>query len=1023
MRKKLAFLTLISALQGLPTDPHVAEGRVQFASDLKALTITASDRSIIEWSDFSIDSTESTHFILPKESSVILNRVTGASSSRIWGHLESNGTVVLTNPHGVLFGPDSRVDAASLIASTLDLNHDLFLSCKEFHFTTEQDSSILQQGKITCRLGNLILLAPHIETRGTLVAVEGAVDCIAARSVIYKGSDLTASNLACHSHLLHKGEIVSQTVHLLAEEISISERALIDVSGSCKGGAIFIGGGFQGKDVNLPNSRNLSVSSEVRILADCRQNGDGGSVILWADERNDFAGMISARGGIEAGRGGFVEVSSPQILSYRGISDLRAPNGAYGTLFLDPTNVSINTNPTSGGVAIANPSTIPAVATVDINNVDLVNQLNMSSVVISTAGAGPSVGDISVLADIGTVPAWTANTSLSLIANQNLTVQANITATGSFSGDQLLLIADSNNTGSGNCTITASNPVFVQLDLSDGGIHLEGNNVILFSDQSQVRLVVNGLNGRIQGIAKNDISLLTSPVTNAASLRLISTGPIEFYAGRDLLIQTGAGGNCECEATTASGAELFQAGRNLSLIGCTAPPSIGPNSFILLNSAADLTLSAGENIIGTPNNVIQDGGSSGQLAIMLSNSNDASTTKLYALGSILLTNGDYYDNGVFFSNTFIFGSPATYGNVDLRAGADLTIGTSIDRVGLSFSNPNTNPNNSIYIHADYLFAPGEVWSASLSSRLAGTPLGSPSPITSTFSGKMGGNGLGAFAIPTAYFQESTNTPSGIDLFTIDGDITIKSGDRFDNGVIANYLIGDRLTLINGLRPSNIQSSTGNISIDPFHNITIANVMGTAGNVLAIAQNSIDFTSTGGINAGGAVTLVVDNAFPAPPLIGPGSFNMAAGSSITSGGLLAIYTARQQQNSVFGILNGVIYVPGTLYLDTALEQWCLYYPAPLPGIPYTISYKDCIGTALQQATIIVDEFLVDLHPYNEFPGWTSRFWVDCVPKLDEQDFVFCGPEAYLIRRRNLNNINHPKSWTILLEEAHEKPILK
>lgn len=1020
MLKKIALFALISSLHGLPTHPLIVEGEVDFSGDAASLKITATDRSIIEWRDFSIDAGESAHFFLPQDTSVILNRVTGHAQSRIWGELASNGKVLLINPHGVLFGPHSRVDVASFIASTLDLHNDLFLQGKELHFVTDGTASIAQEGKITCRLGDLILLASHIETKGTLEAINGAVECLAARSVIYKDTDFTIPSLATQSHILHTGQIFSQSVHLFAEQISLADQALIDVSGNYGGGAVFIGGGFQGKNPNFPNSRNISISPKARILADCHLNGDGGRVILWADEINDFAGTISARGGSESGNGGFVEVSSPKLLSYRGTSDLRSTKGSYGTLLLDPTNVSINTNPTTVGVVIANPSTIPPVATVDINNVDLVNQLNLSSVIISTAGAGPSLGDIDVIADIGTVPAWTANTSLSLIANRNLTVNANITADGSFAGDQLLFIADSNNVGSGDCVITTPALGGVFITLADGAAHLEGNNILFYSDQSRIQLDALGANGATRLIATNDITLLTSPVTNTANIRIRTTSSFESYAGRDILLQTGAGGNNEIDLTTLSGPHIYQAGRNLSLIGCIAPSFIGPNSFILLNSATDITLSAGENIIGTPNNIIQDGGSSGQLAIMLSNVNDNSTTKLYALGSVLLTNGDHYDNGVFFSNTFIFGSPATYGNVDLRAGADLTLGTSIDRVGASFPNPNTNPNNTIYIHADYLFSPGEVWAASPYPRLAGTPLGSASPIVSTATGKIGGDGFGAFLIPNAYFQESSNTLSGIDLFTIDGDITIKSANRFDNGSIANYLVANRLTLINGLYPSNIQSSTGDITIDPFQNITIANVMATAGNVLVIAQNNIDFTATGGINSGGTVTLVVDNAFPASPLIGPGAFNMAAGSFITSGGLLSIYTARQQQNSVFGILNGVAFAPGTLYVDTALEMWCLYYPTPLPGTPYTISYKDCLGLAVQQAAVIVDEFLVDLHPYNEFPGWMSRFWIDCVPKLDEQDFVFCAPEAYMIRRRNLSVINHPKSWTVLLQDTHPKP---
>lgn len=1021
MLKQFALFLLIPTLYALPTGPLPVHGEIHCSQQDNRLTITATDQSILEWREFSIEPGESTRFALPQDTSIILNRVTGSSPSRIFGQLESNGKIVLINPHGVLFGPDSKVDVSSLIASTLDLQNDVFLSGKEMHYFATSSSHISQQGKITCRLGDLILLSSKIETNGSLEAIEGAVACLAAQSAIHKESGFSVTQLSDVSEILHTGEIHSKSVYLIADQIALEGQSLIDVSAPFGGGSVYIGGGFQGKNPDLLNARNISISPDSQILANCDLNGNGGRIILWADQVNNFEGFISAQGGKEKGDGGFVEVSSPRLLSYRGKADLRALNGSYGMLLLDPTNISINTNPTTGGVVIANPSTIPPVATVDINNVDLTNQLNLSSVLISTAGAGPSLGDISVSAPIGVAPVWAANTSLTLEANRNITVTADINAAGTFAGDQLVLIADVNNTGIGDCIFTTPIPGPIAIDVADGGIRLEGNNVSIITNLGQVNITCLGAaNGMIREIAANDITFLTSPVTNGASIRILTNRSFEAYAGRDCLIQTGAGGNNQFELVTTTGPQTYIAGRNLSLIGCVAPPFIGPNSYILLNSASDLILSAGENIIGNPNNVNATGGSSGQLSIMLSNANPASTTQLYALNSILLVNGPSFDNGVFFSNTFIFGPSPTYGNVDLRAGADIIIGTSINRSGGGMFPPNPDPTNTVYIYADHLFSPGQAWTALPFARLAGTILGSPSPIVSTTTGKVGGDGLGAFAIPSAYFQESTSILSGIDITTIDGDITIKSADRFDSGSIADFLIADRLTLINGLLPANIQSTTGNITVDPFHDVTIANVMATAGNVLVIVQNTMHFTSTGGINGGGTVTLVVDNAFPSSPLVGPGAFLMDAGSSITSGGLLTIYTARQQQNSVFGILNGVPFTPGTPYIDTALEQWCLYYPTPLPGIPYTISYKDCFGPTVLQATIIVDEFLVDLHPYNEFPGWMARFWVDYASVLDPNDFSSVSPEVYLLRRRNLNVINHPKSWTVLEEDSHESP---
>lgn len=140
--------------------------------------------------------------------------------------------------------------------------------------------------------------------------------------------------------------------------------------------------------------------------------------------------------------------------------------------------------------------------------------------------------------------------------------------------------------------------------------------------------------------------------------------------------------------------------------------------------------------------------------------------------------------------------------------------------------------------------------------------------------------------------------------------------------------------------------------------------------------------------------------------------MQNGSAISTGaGLLQIYSALQGANAIDGSLNGLSFSNGTLFSDSNQEIWCTYFCAPLmPGFPFTVSYKNCLQEATVQATIIVDQFLVDLHPYNEFPGWVQRFWFRW-----ESELAQLSDLPYFIRRRHLNIINHPKSYTQLTPE--------
>src|SRR5262245_32835452 len=76
-----------------------------------------SARGIIDWRNFSIGPNGEVIFVQPSAQSATLNRVTGAQVSMILGKLDANGTVLLMNPNGIVFGGGAQVNVGSLIAS------------------------------------------------------------------------------------------------------------------------------------------------------------------------------------------------------------------------------------------------------------------------------------------------------------------------------------------------------------------------------------------------------------------------------------------------------------------------------------------------------------------------------------------------------------------------------------------------------------------------------------------------------------------------------------------------------------------------------------------------------------------------------------------------------------------------------------------------------------------------------------------------------------------------------------------
>ena len=229
------------------------------------------------------------------------------------------------------------------------------------------------------------------------------------------------------------------TIVVTGEDIKVAG-AKIDASGRAGGGKVLIGGDWGGgkPDTSLvsnqsaklegfaiPTATTVSVDAATTINASARDRGDGGKVVLWSDSQTTFAGTILARGGESGGNGGFVETSGKQRLAFTGTVDTRAPNGAAGTLLLDPYDVTISNSPT------ISPSTFPPGGTWEptdngsnINVIDLQNQLALGNVIVTTTGSGTELGNITVSAAVN----WTSAYTLTLQANNEIFINAAITA-------------------------------------------------------------------------------------------------------------------------------------------------------------------------------------------------------------------------------------------------------------------------------------------------------------------------------------------------------------------------------------------------------------------------------------------------------------------------------------------------------------------------------------------------------------------------------------------------------------------
>ena len=233
--------------------------------------------------------------------------------------------------------------------------------------------------------------------------------------------------------------------------------AQINATGDTGGGVVLVGGDAQGQNPAVPNASTVHMSTDSAIHADANLRGDGGRVVLWANDVTRAYGEISAKGGALSGNGGTVETSG-QLLNVDGLRiDTRAAHGHTGTWLLDPADVSIAaaTTDATAGAGVYSPSSGASAATVNV--VDLVAALAGTNVTVTTVNTGASgigLGDINVNA----VVTWTAPTTLTLNASHDVKVNQAITGTdGSLvlNAGRDVVVGAAITTTTGNLSFTA----------------------------------------------------------------------------------------------------------------------------------------------------------------------------------------------------------------------------------------------------------------------------------------------------------------------------------------------------------------------------------------------------------------------------------------------------------------------------------------------------------------------------------------------------------------------------------------
>ena len=184
--------------------------------------------------------------------------------------------------------------------------------------------------------------------------------------------------------------------------------AMLDASGEAEGGSIRVGGDLHGgawsdpiNGQTLTNAQITDVSPE-NTLDVSASSGEGGSVVVWSDQKTYFYGDAQATG---AAGGGFVEISSKDRLQYGGSVDASSPEGAKGTVLFDPKNIVIDNAAGGGGItytAFVNPN-----PSADSEFGSYITTLSTGNMVVTDA-----LADVGAVTNVGAVYLFKADGTL-----------------------------------------------------------------------------------------------------------------------------------------------------------------------------------------------------------------------------------------------------------------------------------------------------------------------------------------------------------------------------------------------------------------------------------------------------------------------------------------------------------------------------------------------------------------------------------------------------------------------------------
>jgi filamentous hemagglutinin family protein len=816
------------AANTLPTGYSVNSGNVAVSTAGANMTIKQNtDKASVNWQSFSIGSAASVNIQQNSASSVLLNRVVGNDPSQIFGKLTANGQVILINPNGIVFGKGGSVTASAFTASTFGMSEEDFKKGKYKYdrngskagITVEEGASI----NTTVPGGYVALISATVNNQGNISTKQGPVILAAGESVALPStltdnvgiplsgkvrlelapSTINASVENGGTITTEGGQVLMQAAAVADAVASVTHTGAIDTTGA-QGGAVTL----------LAEGGHIKASGSITANS-IDANNKGGDIIIGRDEvTGELAATTDVSGAHLESKGGFVETSGHDL-------NVDSAQVKAANWLLDPDNIDIT------GDAVAAKAGFSKIKASDI-----ANALNAgTSVTVRTtaptglnqptysdnAGTGsgsPVAGDGNIEVNAAIVKSGSNNASLTLLADNGITV------------NQRIGIASSDATSTGKLDVTMNSGGVASATGTSLGMTL--NNVI---DANAAHGGTVTLTGTTSNATQNGVTFANGSGINAAKYTVAGTntstsgGSPGSAQAAGVLFRGTTNFTSSTGASTVTGDTRNNNGYGVQFYPGNATLDAGTGSLTVGTASTSVTGMrsgwGGNSTINTKGNVTLGSKNNDKSDFAIQGVINAQSGALTLLGKSSATNGlSLWDGG------------GQVPKVLATNGASITMNGESTKAG-SFGVILAVANKA------------EISSDTGAISITGTSSGNTGIYTqnnTSISSSNGGN--------ITLTGNATGTGGGVGLNLTNGNVTTTGQVQLNGTAVTNIGVINNAAVTGGS-----VSITGTVSGNNVGGVSVSNsgtVTATAGNV-NITGSSGGATSGGGVYSSAAIT--------------------------------------------------------------------------------------------------------------------------------------------------------------------------